>query len=85
METTTFMADPTRLMIAAAVGIVCLLVLIIKFKLHPVISMMISAIIIGVGAGMPLNDFGYGREGCWKDTTGNRTPGWTGFHVWRNS
>ena len=54
METTTFMADPTRLMIAAAVGIVCLLVLIIKFKLHPVISMMISAIIIGVGAGMPL-------------------------------
>ena len=54
METTTFMADPTRLMIAAAVGILCLLVLIIKFKLHPVISMMISAIIIGVGAGMPL-------------------------------
>ena len=38
METTTFMADPTRLMIAAAVGIVCLLVLIIKFKLHPVQS-----------------------------------------------
>lgn len=54
METTTFIADPTRLMIAAAVGILCLLVLIIKFKLHPVISMMISAIIIGVGAGMPL-------------------------------
>lgn len=54
METTQFMADPTRLMIAAAVGIICLLLLIIKFKLHPVISMMISAIIIGVGAGMPL-------------------------------
>jgi len=30
------------------------LLLIIKFKLHPVISMMIAAIIIGVGAGMPL-------------------------------
>ncbi len=43
-----------RLMIAAAVGIVILLVLIIKFKLHPVLSMMISAIIIGAGAGMPL-------------------------------
>lgn len=28
--------------------------MIIKFKLHPVISMMIAAIIIGVGAGMPL-------------------------------
>ena len=31
-----------------------LLVLIIRFKLHPVISMMIAAIVIGVGAGMPL-------------------------------
>lgn len=41
-------------MIAAAVGILVLLVLIIKFKLHPVLSMMVSAIIIGVGAGMPL-------------------------------
>ena len=30
------------------------MLLIIKFKLHPVISMMVSAIIIGVGAGMPL-------------------------------
>ena len=54
MEETTFTADPMRLMLAAAVGIVILLVLIIKFKLHPVLSMMISAIIIGAGAGMPL-------------------------------
>lgn len=54
MEQTVFVAEPTRLLIAAAVGIVVLLLLIIKFKLHPVISMMISAIIIGVGAGMPL-------------------------------
>ena len=54
MEQTVFVADPTRLLIAAAVGIVVLLLLIIKFKLHPVISMMIAAIIIGVGAGMPL-------------------------------
>ena len=53
MEETTFMADPMRLMIAALVGIIVLLVLIIKFKLHPVLSMMISAIIIGAGAGMP--------------------------------
>ena len=35
MEEITFAADPMRLMIAAAVGIVVLLVLIIKFKLHP--------------------------------------------------
>ena len=54
MEETVFLADPTRLMLAAAVGILVLLVLIIKFKLHPVLSMMVAAIIIGVGAGMPL-------------------------------
>ncbi len=54
MEQTVFVANPTRLLIAAAVGIVVLLLLIIKFKLHPVISMIIAAIIIGVGAGMPL-------------------------------
>ena len=54
MEQTVFVANPTRLLIAAAVGIIVLLILIIKFKLHPVISMMIAAIIIGVGAGMPL-------------------------------
>ncbi len=54
MEETTFMADPMRLMIAALVGIIVLLVLIVRFKLHPVLSMMISAIIIGIGAGMPL-------------------------------
>lgn len=54
MEQTVFVADPTRLLIAAAVGIIVLLVLIIRLKLHPVISMMIAAIVIGVGAGMPL-------------------------------
>lgn len=54
MEQTVFVADPTRLLIAAAVGIIVLLVFIIRFKLHPVISMMIAAIVIGVGAGMPL-------------------------------
>ena len=54
MEQTVFVADPTRLLIAAAVGIIVLLVLIIRFKFHPVISMMIAAIVIGVGAGMPL-------------------------------
>lgn len=54
MEETVFLADPTRLILAAAIGIIVLLVLIIKFKLHPVLSMMVAAIIIGVGAGMPL-------------------------------
>ena len=41
MEETTFVADPMRLMIAAAVGIVVLLVLIIKFKLHPVFALVL--------------------------------------------
>ena len=58
MTEPVFMADPTRLILAAAVGILLLLFLIIKFKLHPVISMMISAIVIGVGAGMPLSLIG---------------------------
>ena len=84
MEETTFAADPMRLMIAAAVGIVVLLVLIIKFKLHPVLSMMISAIIIGAGAGMPLTMISDSRKRCWKDIAGNCASGRTWFHVWRN-
>ena len=49
-----FAADPARLLIAAAAGIVLLLVLIIKLKLHPVLSLLISALCIGLGAGMPV-------------------------------
>ena len=48
MVETTFSGEPLRVMISAVVGIVCLLILIIKFKLHPVISMMLSAVIIGI-------------------------------------
>lgn len=55
MEEMIFTADPARLIVAAIVGIAVLLILIIRFKLHPVISMMLSAVIIGVGAGMPLS------------------------------
>lgn len=58
MTEPVFMADPPRLIIAAAVGILLLLFLIIKFKLHPVISMMIASIVIGAGAGMPLSLIG---------------------------
>ncbi len=54
MTEAVFSAEPTRLVIAAAIGIALLLFLIIRFKLHPVISMMIAAIVIGAGAGMPL-------------------------------
>lgn len=47
--------DPTRLMISAAVGIFILLILIIKAKLHPVFSLLIASLFIGLGAGMPVD------------------------------
>ena len=56
MTEPVFYADPMRLLIASVAGILLLLFLIIKLKLHPVISMMISAVLIGIGAGMPLQD-----------------------------
>ena len=49
-----FAADPARLLIASAAGIILLLLLIIKFKIHPVLSLLISALFIGLGAGMPV-------------------------------
>lgn len=86
MADTTFTADPTRLMVAAAVGIVVLLVLIIKMKLHPVLSMMISAILIGIGAGMPLSMISETVEkGVGETLQGNCLTGRTWFYVWRHS
>ena len=35
-------------------GIILLLLLIIKIKIHPVLSLLISALVIGLGAGMPV-------------------------------
>ena len=54
MTEVVFAAEPSRLLIAASAGIVLLLLLIIKFKLHPVLSLLISAMVIGLGAGMPV-------------------------------
>lgn len=48
-----FVADPTRLILAATLGIAVLLVLIIKFKLQAIIAILISTVFIGVVAGMP--------------------------------
>lgn len=58
MTEPVFAADPTRLLIPAAVGIILLLLLIIKFKIHPVLSLVISALFIGRGAGMPVRKCG---------------------------
>ena len=54
MTDAVFVAAPSRLLIAAAAGILLLLLLIIKLKFHPVLSLLISALVIGLGAGMPV-------------------------------
>lgn len=54
MTEAVFTAEPARLLIAAAVGILLLLLLIIKFKIHPILALLISALCIGLGAGMPV-------------------------------
>lgn len=48
--------NPTRLVIAALIGLALLLVLIIKFNLHAIISILVGAVAIGVIAGMPLTE-----------------------------
>ena len=51
---TTFVADPTRLVLAALCGLAILLVLIIKANLQPLLAILIAAMSIGVLAGMPV-------------------------------
>ena len=48
--------NPTRLVLAAIVGLVILLVLIIKFNVQAMIAILIGAIAIGLLAGMPTQD-----------------------------
>lgn len=48
--------NPTRLVVAAIIGLVILLVLIIKFKIQAMISILIGAISIGLIAGMPADN-----------------------------
>ena len=45
--------NPTRLVIAAILGLIILLVLIIKFKVQAMIAILVGAICIGLIAGMP--------------------------------
>lgn len=49
-------ANPTRLIIAALIGLVILLVLIIKFKVQAMIAILVGAVAIGLMAGMPFDD-----------------------------
>lgn len=48
--------NPTRLVIAAVIGLALLLLLIIKFKVHAMLSILIGAVAIGLIAGMPFSD-----------------------------
>ena len=48
--------DAARLIFAAVAGLILLLILIIKFKVHAMISILIGAVGIGLMAGMPLSD-----------------------------
>ena len=48
--------DSTRLIIAALIGLALLLVLIIKFKVHAMLSILIGAVTIGLIAGMSFSD-----------------------------
>lgn len=56
MTTEAAALNPTRLVIAAVIGLIILLVLIIKFKIQAMISILIGAISIGLIAGMPAED-----------------------------
>ena len=46
--------DPTRLVVAALIGLAVLLALIIRFKVPAMIAILVGAVLIGLGAGMPL-------------------------------
>ncbi|MDO5411015.1 MAG: gluconate:H+ symporter [Lachnospiraceae bacterium] len=48
--------NPGRLIAAAIIGLIILLVLIIVFKIQAMISILIGAVAIGIVAGMPLSD-----------------------------
>ena len=48
--------DSTRLIIAALIGLALLLLLIIKFKIHAMLSILIGAVTIGLVAGMPFSE-----------------------------
>ncbi len=63
--------DTTRVLVASACGIIVLLILIIKFKVHPVLSLLVAAMVIGMGSGMTVADMSSTVE----DGAGNTLQG----------
>ena len=51
MEATVTL-NPARLVLAAVIGLALLLLLIIKFKIHAMLSILIGAVVIGHIAGI---------------------------------
>ena len=70
--------DAARLVFAAVAGLILLLVLIIKFKVHAMISILIGAVGIGLMAGMPLSDI----IGSVNEGIGNTLKGIALLVVW---
>ena len=68
--------DAARLVFAAVAGLILLLILIIKFKVHAMISILIGAVGIGLMAGMPLSDIWWALAPCsapfWKNPAAHR-------------
>ena len=70
--------DAARLVFAAVAGLILLLILIIKFKVHAMISILIGAVGIGLMAGMPLSDI----IGSVNEGIGNTLKGIAFWWVW---
>ena len=63
--------NPTRLAIAAILGLIILLILIIKFHIQAMISILVGALVIGLTAGMPVANI----IGAVNDGIGNTLKG----------
>lgn len=50
-----FSVNATRLLFSGFFGIVLLLILIVKFKVHTVLSLLLSSLFIGISSGMPVD------------------------------
>ena len=48
------MADPATLLLVTVLAIGLLLVLVLWIKLHPFLSLLITAMFLGIASGMPL-------------------------------
>ena len=72
--------NPTRLIAAAVIGLMILLVLIIKFKIQAMIAILVGAVSIGLISGMPAEDI----VTAVNDGIGNTLKGIALFHVRRH-